>query len=187
MRRRSTLAFVLTSLLLLTGCTAAADAGGPAPTSSPEPAATPEARSAAELQAQAWLDAAAVPPSAERVERSPVGFTSYQGWPCQPVAQLEGYWTVPDMTVAAASNWLMAHPTADLVSTAGGMPMAENADIDGATVGYIPADDSQQGIVFSVSKLDTGVVIRAEVAALEESATCPSLPPGTTMGKPGQG
>ncbi|KJL20434.1 hypothetical protein RN51_02651 [Microbacterium oxydans] len=191
MSRRSALVLGLSALLLLTGCASAAGDGSAAPTSAPTATqSVPPARidAAAEEQAQAWLDAAVVPPGAVRVTEKPVSFnSSYQGWPCQPVAQLEGYWTLADTTVAGAANWLQENPTADLVSTASGSPWAEDPNLDGATIGYIPADDSQQGVVYTVVKTDSGVAIRAEVAALSASASCPSLPPGEMLGKPGQG
>lgn len=190
MSRRSALVLGLSALLLLTGCASAAGDGSAAPTSAPTATqSAPPARidAAAEEQAQAWLDAAVLPPGAVRVTEKPVSFNSYQGWPCQPVAQLEGYWTLADTTVAGAANWLQENPTADLVSTASGSPWAEDPNLDGATIGYIPADDSQQGVVYTVVKMDSGVAIRAEVAALSASASCPSLPPGEMLGKPGQG
>lgn len=190
MQRRSALIISLSALLLLTGCASAVGDGTPAPTS--EPLVSPSAESegvdaAAEERAQAWLDAAVVPPGAVRVSDIPASFNSFQGWPCQPVAQLEGYWTLPDSTVAGAANWLRENPTADLISTAGGPLWPEDPNLDGVLIGYIPADDSQQGIVYTVSKMDSGVAIRAEVAALSASATCPSLAPGEALGKPGQG
>jgi hypothetical protein len=42
-------------------------------------------------------------------------------------------------------------------------------------------------VVYTVAKMDGGVVVRAEVAALAESAVCPPLPDGATYGAPGQG
>lgn len=190
MQRSSTLALSVSLLVLLTGCASAVESGSPAPTSeaTSEPTVSPAPTdAAAEQQAQAWLDAAALPPGAVSVEESPVAFNSYQGWPCQPAVELEGYWTVPDTTVVGATNWLKENPTADLVSTAPYGPMPEDPNIDGAMVGYIPADESHQGVVYTVAKMDGGVAIRAEVAALTESAVCPSLGPGETLGKPGQG
>jgi hypothetical protein len=194
MRRSSPLVIGLFGLVLLTGCASGAGGASSAPTSEPTSGATSEPTAsassedaAAEQQAQAWLDAAALPPGAVPADDSPVAFNSYQGWPCGPVAQLEGYWTVPDTTVAGVTNWLRENPPADLVSTAGGPPLPEDPNIDGAMVGYIPADESQQGIVYTVAKMDGGVAIRAEIAALTESAVCPSLPPGEMLGKPGQG
>lgn len=190
MRRRSALILSLSALLVLTGC--ATDAGDDAAAPTSEPTASPSVETsgvdaAAEQQAQAWLDAAVVPPGAVRVADSPASFHSNQGWPCRPVAELEGYWTLADSTVAGAANWLRENPTADLVSTAGGSPWEEDPNLDGVLVGYIPADESQQGIVYTVSKAESGVAIRAEVAALSASATCPSLAPGEMWGKPGQG
>ncbi|WP_194764868.1 hypothetical protein [Microbacterium sp. UFMG61] len=191
MQRSPLLVVGVIAIAILTGCSASAgdsaDAGGSPPSHTPTSAATESVDSAAEDQARAWLDATTLPPGAVTVETNPGGFHSYQGWPCQPVVQLEGFWSVPDTTVASAVNWLKANPTADLIGTTGGPPMPENPDIDEATVGYSPADDSQQGVVYTVSKAGDDVVIRAEVAALTADATCPSLPPGTTLGKPGQG
>ena len=189
MRRTAVLVPAVAMLLLvpLASCTAAPAApGGPAPSSTAAPV-TPDPLDAAEQQAQAWLDAAVVPPGAVRVSESPGEFYSYQGWPCQPVAKLEGYWTLADSTVPAATNWLRENPAADLVSTAGPMRLEADSPTDAAMVGYIPADESQQGIVYTVAKADTGVIIRAEVAALADAAVCPSLEPGATLGKPGQG
>ncbi|PQZ52350.1 MULTISPECIES: hypothetical protein [unclassified Microbacterium] len=191
MQRRSALVLGLTALLLLTGCTSAAVAGGGSTAPNSEATASPTAESqeldAAAQQAQAWLDAAVVPPGAVRVADSPASFNSYQGWPCTPVAELKGYWTLADSTVAEAANWLQENPPADLVITTGTEPQSEDANLDGVLVGYIPADESQQGIVYTVAKMDPGIAIRAEVAALSASATCASLAPGETWGKPGQG
>lgn len=191
MWRRSILVASIPFLALLTGCVSGADgadgAGGASPGETRGPVAPETTDGAAQQQAQAWLDAAAVPPEAILMSESPGPFNSYQGWPCQPAVELEGYWTVPESTVAAAINWLRDNPTADLVSTAVGAPMAEDPMIDAAMVGYIPADGSQQGVVYTVVKREAGVAIRAEVAALTESAMCPSLGPGEMLGKPGQG
>ncbi|MGP3534789.1 hypothetical protein ACTU3I_08350 [Microbacterium sp. RD1] len=176
-----------TMLLLLAplvGCTTAAGEGAPTSSSTATDSGSEEA--AALEQAQAWLDAATLPPGAVRSSVATGSFTSYQGWPCGPTARLEAFWTVPDLTVAEAANWLMANPTADLVSTGVG-PVPDVADIGEVNVGYIPSDDSQQGIVYTVAKRDDGVAVRAQIAALTESAVCPSLPPGTSLGKPGQG
>lgn len=186
MQRSSALAIGVSLLVILTGCASGVNVASSAPTSVPtEPSATADA--GAEQQAQTWLDAAALPPGSVPVDDSPVTFNSYQGWPCQPVVERTAYWTVPDTTVAAATNWLKENPTADLVSTAVPGPMPEDPNVDGAIVGYIPADESQQGVVYTVSKMEGGVAVRAQVAALTDSAVCPSLGPGETLGKPGQG
>lgn len=188
MRRLSALMTGGFVLVLATGCASGTSGtAGTPPVETTEPVVTQTADAAAEQQAQAWLDAAAVPPGAVRVSKSPSPFNSYQGWPCQPAVELEGYWTVPDSTVAAAANWLRENPTADLISTAVGGPMQEGSDVTGASIGYIPAEDSQEGIVYTVLQMGDEVAIRAEVAALTDSAVCPSLAPGEMMGKPGQG
>jgi hypothetical protein len=102
------------------------------------------------------------------------------------VEELEGFWTIPGATVADTANWLRENPTANLLSTAGG-PVPDDGTIDSAIVGYIPERDSQEGIVYTVAKTGDGVAVRAEVAALTESASCPTLPDGGTYGAPGQG
>lgn len=174
-------------LVVLSGCSSSApDDAGASPVAT-EPAVVSEVnRDAAEEQAQAWLVAAALPPDAIRASAATGAFHSYQAWPCQPVATLEAFWTVPYATVAETANWLMANPTADLVSTGVG-PVPEDAGIDEVNVGYIPADGSQQGVVYTVAKRNDGVAVRAQIAALTDSSVCPSLPPGTSLGKPGQG
>ncbi|MGV9768288.1 hypothetical protein ACWDR7_02215 [Microbacterium sp. NPDC003461] len=111
---------------------------------------------------------------------------SWTGWPCGPIEELEAYWTIPDMSIADTANWLMANPTADLVTTAVG-PVPTDSPSDAATVGYTPADRSQQGIVYTVVSTSDGVAVRAEIAALTESATCPTPPGGGMWGLPGQG
>jgi hypothetical protein len=171
-------------------CAAAPTAAGPARAgSSSESTATPTPSGPdpeAEAQAQAWLDAAALPPGATPSSFAPAAFNSFTSWICQPVATLEAFWTVPDTTVMAAANWLVANPPADLVTTTGG-PRPEDPDIDGTSVGYVPADRSQQGVVYTVVRKDDGVAIRAEIAALAESAVCPDAPDGGEWGLPGQG
>lgn len=187
MRRRTALAIGILSLLVLTGCASGAGEGDVVPlVGESTPTASDSVNSAAQVQAQAWLDAAVLPPGATRSSYATGRFQSHTGWPCLPVVQLEAFWTVPGWTVGKTYNWLMAHPTADLVSTAG-MTLPEDTIVGEANIGYIPADDSQQGIVYTIAKNDDGVGVRAEIAALTASAVCPSLPPGETMGKPGQG
>jgi hypothetical protein len=149
-------------------------------------APSPTVDVAAHQRAQAWLDAATLPPGAVRSETRPIGFNSYTGWPCGPVEELEGFWTIEGTTVAAAANWLMEHPTGDLMTTAPG-PVSDDPSIDSASVGYIPEAGAQEGVVYTVAKMDGGVAVRAEVAALAESAVCPPLPDGATYGAPGQG
>lgn len=164
---------------------------GAAPTASASPtAASGTAASgesaAAKEQAQAWLDAATLPPGAIRSTTTIYGFLSYTGWPCGPIEELEGFWTIPGATVTETANWLMANPTADLVTTVFG-PYPDDPVVDSINVGYSPADASQQGVVYSVLKTTDGVAVRAEVAALTASATCPTPPGGGSWGAPGQG
>ncbi|TFV84392.1 hypothetical protein E4V99_04835 [Microbacterium sp. dk485] len=58
---------------------------------------------------------------------------------------------------------------------------------DGVNVGQVPAHEAQEGIVYSVAQTREGVAVRAQIAAIHESATCPSLPPGTSLGAVRQG
>lgn len=190
MRRYSALIAGVLALSLLAGCTLAATTGEGAPLADSGQPVLPSTPStddgtdlAAQQQAQVWFDAAAVPPGSVAVSEPPTVFNSYQGWPCQPVETLEGYWTLADWTGAAATNWLRENPTADLVSTAVGPPLEDDSRFGEATVGYIPADDSHQGVVYTVVEHPGGVAIRAEIAALAEGATCPDY----ALGKPGQG
>ena len=78
------------------------------------------------------------------------------------------------------------NPTADLLSTAGAA-IPEDTSIDGAIVGFIPEWDAQEGVVYTIAKTEDGVAVRAEIAALTASATCPTPPGGGTWGAPGQG
>jgi hypothetical protein len=156
-----------------------------APSSSGDAAPSSEAAAALE-QAHAWLDAAVLPPGAVRAEARIGPFSSYIGWPCGPIEELEGFWTIPGATVADTANWLMENPTANLVTTAMA-PVPDDLAIDSASVGYIPEPGAQEGIVYTIGKTSEGVAVRAQVAALTESASCPPLPDGGMYGAPGQG
>jgi hypothetical protein len=195
MARRS--ALLLGSLLLagsLAGCaTPAGGAGAAGPDAIGEPSATNEPATvsdgeaaAARAQAQAWLDSALLPPEAVRSDASINGFISYTGWPCGPVEELEGFWTIPGAKVRDTANWLIEHPPAGLMTTAVG-PVSDDPMVDSAIVGFIPQPDAQEGIVYTIDKAADGVVVRAEVAAMTESAVCPTPPGGGTWGAPGQG
>jgi hypothetical protein len=157
------------------------------PVESSESAAPAAGDDAALTQAQAWLDAANLPPSAVRTETPPSSFNSYTGWPCGPYEQLKGYWVIPNTTVVDAANWLIENPTADLMTTSIGPASEEWGPVDSAIVGYIPASEAQEGIVYTLAKADGGVAVRAEVAAQTDTATCPPLLDGGTYGAPGQG
>lgn len=121
-----------------------------------------------------------------RSDASVGSFSSYTGWPCDPVEELEAFWSIPGATVTGTANWLRENPTADLMTTSVA-PVPDDPAIDSATVGYIPAPDSQEGIVYTIAKTADGVAVRAEIAALTESAVCPPLPNGGMYGAPGQG
>lgn len=182
---------ILLAFVALTGCATGAnppEAGAdPAPVTTSESPAPSAGEAAALAQAQAWLDAANLPPGAVRVEKSPVRFTSGTAWPCGPYKDLVGYWMVPGMTVVDAANWLAQNPTADLITTLPAPVSEEWGPVDSATVGYIPTVGAQEGVVYTLAKMDADVVIRAVVAAQTDTATCPPLPDGSTYGAPGQG
>ncbi|WP_243073947.1 hypothetical protein [Microbacterium sp. SS28] len=157
------------------------------PTATSEPAAAVDSEvAAARERVQAWLEAAALPPGAVASDAPIGGFNSYTGWPCGPVEEFEAFWRIPGATVSDASNWLREHPTADLITTASA-PTSDDPAITSAMVGYIPAPDSQEGIVYTIARTGDGVAVRAEIAALTASATCPPLPDGGVYGAPGQG
>jgi hypothetical protein len=92
----------------------------------------------------------------------------------------------PGATVPATANWLMKNPTAGLMTTAPSS-VADDPAIDSTIVGFIPKPGAQEGIVFTIAKSADGVAVRAEIAALTESATCQPLPDGGMWGPPGQG
>lgn len=197
MRSRGRGPSVIAGLLLagvLAGC--ATTTGGADPSSTPvgPPSASgnsvvsPAVDPAAFQRARAWLDAAVVPDDAVEVEADAVAsvFSSYQGWPCRPVAELTGYWRLPDADLVDTANWIATHPTPGLT-----VPFVPNypAGVTGElNIGQLPTPDSQEGIVFSVAPgLDGDLAIRAQVAALAESATCPEMADGSRLGAPGQG
>ena len=191
--RSTSTATALFLAVVLTACASTTAGGGG--TSAEESAssetrapATPLASTdaAARARAQTWLDAAALPPGAVRSEASLGGFDSYTGWPCVPVEELEAFWTIPGATVHDTADWLIENPTADLMTTAVG-PVVDDPAIDSATVGFIPEPVAQEGVVYTILKTDAGVAVRAEVAALTESAACQTLPDDGTWGAPGQG
>jgi hypothetical protein len=122
-----------------------------------------------------------------RTDTSPANFSSYTGWPCGPYEQVEGFWVIPDTTVADAANWLIENPTADLITTSFSPATEEFGAVDSATVGYIPTAGAQEGIVYTLAKKEGDVAVRAEVAAQTDTATCPPLPDGESYGAPGQG
>jgi hypothetical protein len=192
MIRRSTLALSIPVLaIVFAGCASApqgGDSAAPSVTSEPTVTATATASSAAAAQAQAWLDAVVLPPGAQRSSVNAGNHHAYTGWPCRPVEQLEAFWTIPGATVSETAEWLRTHPPADLITTATASPEhIEDIEVDSAMIGYIPEVGAQEGIVYSIAKRFDGVAIRAEIAALTESATCPELPDGGRFGAPGQG
>ncbi|MEV7963115.1 hypothetical protein [Oerskovia paurometabola] len=208
MRSRSGLVIgALFVTLSVTGCAAPAPAsapvsvpaagddgdGGPATpgpvavTSSGEATSAPGADGAAARErAQAWLDAAVVPPGAIRSDSSVATFTSFTGWSCGPVEELEAFWKIPGATVSETANWLRENPTADLVTTAWA-PVPDDPPVDSAMVGNAPASSSHEGVVYTVMRTGDGVAVRAEIAALVAPGPCAPPPGGGTWGAPGQG
>ena len=195
---RPRLVLLLTSLIAfsLTGCATADTGAGSAASAATSPSSSPSESAAiatmgstdpeAQAQARACLNSAALPPGAVPADASVATFSSYTGWPCGPVAELEGFWSIPDATVSATANWLRANSTADLISTSVGA-VPDDPGIQSAIVGYIPAEGAQEGIVYTVEKTTNGVAVRAEVAAQTAEASCPALPDGGQYGAPGQG
>lgn len=192
MRFRPVLVVGVLSLALMLASCATPDGNGAASetdTATPSrPSAVPagDTDAVAFARAQAWRDAANLPPGAVSSDASVANFSSFTGWPCGPVEELQAFWEIPGATVSGTANWLMENPTADLISTVGG-PLTDDPTIDFASVGYIPAADSQEGIVYTIAKIDGGVAVRAEIAALTASAVCPTPPDGGVWGAPGQG
>lgn len=179
--------------LMLAGCatnTTARDGGGSGSAAgsdvgeSPSPTPTPSGivDADAEALAQSWLDDAVVPPGAVATETTPANFLSYYGWPCQPMVERTGYWTVEASSVAQVANWMQQHPTGGLMVTTPG-PIPEGTDYDEVTVGNAPAQDSLEGIAYTIRKSAEGVAIRAEIGVKPAGSVCPE----GNWGGPGQG
>lgn len=186
MRWKSVGALSLISMTVLAGC-ATPSGGTPADVASPAAVenTVPPEQAAAELQVQSWLDAAVLPDGAVPSETSSVDFLSTYGWPCTPVATAVAYWTIPGARADETVNWLADHPTADLIVPFA--PHAEPGRAEGVSVGQIPRPDAQEGIVYTVRSTPDGVAIRAQIAAMYETATCPTYADGGQMGGVGQG
>lgn len=198
MRRISALVLASMLALALAGCAAPAmdpEAVGVTGTPTSDVSPSPSASSSdvvvsgstdakAQAQAHAWLEEVALPSGAVPADASVASFSSFTGWPCGPVAELKAFWSIPDVGVVETANWLRGHPTGTLISTAGA-PLAENPEIQSTTVGYIPAEGAQEGIVYTVEKTSGGVAVRAEIAVQTATASCPQN--GEHYGAPGQG
>lgn len=191
-------------VLLLAGalaaCATPASSAEPADPSHPvdttSPAVTPEAPTlpsatpsdpAAAAQAQAWLDAISLPDGAvPGAAGTAAASNTYTAWPCTPVEQLDGRWTVPGATLADVASWVLAHPPAGLITTTPGQTM-DDPSIDGGSIGFIPEPDAQEGVVLNLSRSGSDVFVHADVAALTDDATCKEPPGGGSWGAPGQG
>ncbi|QKJ19725.1 hypothetical protein [Microbacterium hominis] len=204
MRHRLTFAAAVLAALALTGCATGqtpASAPAPAVATTPEPAAatTPEPTSPASdvvasgsndeqarAQAQSWLDDISLPPGTSPARSNVASFSSYTGWPCGPVSELEAFWLVPDATLSDTADWLDAHPAGGLRSV-WGVHRPDSMDSDGMTLGYIPEEGAQEGIVYTLLTVPRGIAVRAEIAAQTFDASCPELPDGGQYGAPGMG
>ncbi|WP_022878339.1 hypothetical protein [Microbacterium sp. B19] len=164
---------------------------------SPTPTGTPSASEESFLspgpdtgaleRARTWLNTAVLPEGAVAADADSLGsaFSSYTGWPCGPVATLTAYWRLPDADLAETATWISTHPVPGLM-----VPFVRDyADVEGEVhIGQIPAQESQEGIVFTIKPAADGDVdIRAEVAALAADATCADPGPGARWGTPGEG
>lgn len=194
MRQLRSVVLGLTLTMILAGCatvTTTGDDGKPigagaglaadedaAP--SPTPSAVSDAQ--AEALAQSWLDGAVLPPGAVASESKPANFLSFYAWPCQPMVERTGYWTVQDSTVAETANWLQQNPTGGLMVTTPG-PIPEDTDYDEASVGNAPAYDSLEGISYTITRTPDGVAVRAEIGVIPTGSVCPE----GSWGGPGQG
>ncbi|MBN9179836.1 hypothetical protein [Microbacterium sp.] len=180
--------------VLLSGC--AASAAGPgeasseraAPSASPSP--TVEVDTAAVAKADAWLRDAVLPPGAvpadEVPDAPPVRSQSNYVSPCSPIEERNGYWIVKGMDVVDAATWLSSHPTGGLTVTTP-PPARSDTAIDGASVANAATWDSLEGIAWQITRMEDGVLIRAQIDVFTKTTICPSLPPGEHYGGIGQG
>jgi hypothetical protein len=98
----------------------------------------------------------------------------------------EAYWTIAGATVVDTATWMSEHPTADLIVTA---PFGNPANrvVHNATVPNAPAQDSLEGIIYTIAEAKDGVAVRALIGVIPAAAVCPTPEPGTSVGGPGQG
>jgi len=191
-RRQRIVVLGLVLTMMLAGCATttgrdggAVSAGAGSVTdesATPTPTADVVVDADAEATAQSWLDGAVLPPGAVESETKPANFLSYYAWPCQPMVERTGYWTVEDSSVAEVANWLKQNPTGGLMVTTPG-PIPDDTDYDEATVGNAPAFDSLEGIAYTITKNAEGVAIRAEIGVKPADSECPE----GNWGGPGQG
>ncbi|MDF2666592.1 MAG: ABC-type sugar transport system, ATPase component [Microbacterium sp.] len=200
-----TLVTIAATIALLSACTgapapggapagdAAAASVGPPPATepylgsepTPTPATTPDAASIA--QAEAWLDAIVLPEGAERTDDNTRLYTSLEGWICAPIAGRHAEWLVPNAGVEDTIAWIRENPPAGMLSTTRAGSFGDTPPPTSATLGFTPADRSQQGILFRVDRRGASVAVKADVVALGATSVCPTPYPGTSYGLPGQG
>ena len=179
---------------VLAGCAAGAGGADPAvsaPTASATPTASPEGDAEAEAKAQSWIDEAVLPTGAVRSAEKPLttgaGFgNAIDRWWCSPMELREAYWTIAGATVADTAAWMSEHPTADLIVT-NPFRNPTNRLVHNATVPNAPAQESLEGIIYTIAEARDGVAVRALIGVIPKSAVCPTPEPGTSLGGPGQG
>lgn len=185
--RSAVLGLILVTIL--TGCAAVGTGGegaGPGSNTAENASSTPTVETVEDAEAnalaQSWLDGAVLPPGAVASETVPTRFLSYYAWPCQPMVERTGYWTVAGASVAETANWLKQNPTGGLiVTTPGSVP--DDANYDEVNIGNARAFDSLEGIAYTVSRTADGVAIRAEIGVIPARGECPE----GNWGGPGQG
>lgn len=177
----------------LTGC--AGNVGGSAapsvvPETSPPASTTPAispGTADAQKRADQWLATASVPAGAVQVDRAPIAFQSYTGWPCPATVADERYWTIPDMSLSDAMTWMVENPTPGLIPN---RTQAPDPAHEGSETGFgeLPHRGALEGIVFTIDTLPSGgVAIRAEVGAAPADVPCPPPRGGGQWGEPGMG
>lgn len=99
------------------------------------------------------------------------------------MADVTGYWTVPDMSPDAVVGYLTAHPPKGLtLAEVTGSNAAGDVNTDAKIVEYAANMDSQNGLVYEVTSIGAGAGIRADALVVPANATCATAPPGTSIG-----
>ncbi|WP_203138140.1 hypothetical protein [Microbacterium sp. JZ31] len=183
-------------VVLLSGCASPLVAGpgevppsSAAASSSPSRAATETAQPEAPTKADLWLEQLVLPPGAVPVEATPEGASFDPGRyapPCRPVHRQSGLWFVPGAEFTETWNWMIEHPSADLVVPTAFTPN-DDPQIDSRMLSNVPEQTSLEGVVYKVAGADGGVAISAEIYAFSDQTVCDTPPPGTSWGGPGMG
>lgn len=144
---------------------------------------------AAIARARVWLAGAVLPAGSVKSDAPPAGApgiaTAPVSWCFDGASGVFTYWTVPDMTAAQVSDFLVRHPSA-------GMSFARTAAPTGPDLAEHPAtqlvieqksESSRDGMMFTIASVGTNAVVRGEatVAIGDPSGVdCPSSPPTAT-------